>query len=280
MASFSNSATLSYNGIVLTSNTATGEIVEVLSLSKTAVGDSYSPGGTVTYAVSIRNTGETAMTGLTLTDNLGAYSFGDGTLVPLTYLPDTLQLLVNGEVQAAPTVEAGPPLVVSGISVPAGGSAVLLYKADVNQYADPQVGGTITNTASLQSLTAEETVTAEEGPILSITKSADPTVVPAGGTLTYTFEIQNSGNAATQASDNVVLSDLVSPILYDVTVTYNGAPWTEGVQYTYDEATGAFVTTAGAIVVPAATYSQDTATGAWSVNPGTVQVTISGSLVP
>ncbi len=280
MASFSNSATLSYNGIVRTSNTATGEIVEVLSLSKTAVGDSYSPGGTVTYAVSIRNTGEAAMTGLTLTDDLGAYAFGGGTLVPLTYLPDSLQLLVNGEVQAAPTVEAGPPLTVSGISVPAGGSAVILYKAKVNRYADPQVGGTITNTAALQTLTAEKTITAEEEPILSITKSADPTVVPAGGTLSYTFEIQNSGNAATHASDNVVLSDLVSPILYNVTVTYNGKDWTEGAQYTYDEATGAFVTTAGAIAVPAATYSQDAATGAWCITPGAAQVTISGSLAP
>lgn len=39
-------------------------------------------------------------TGITVTDNLGAYPFGGNTLVPLTYIAGTAKYYVNGVVQA------------------------------------------------------------------------------------------------------------------------------------------------------------------------------------
>ena len=72
MATFSNRATLSYSGGTVNSNIASGEIIEVLSASKTAVVDVYSQGSEITYAINIVNSGTSAFTGLTLTDNLGA----------------------------------------------------------------------------------------------------------------------------------------------------------------------------------------------------------------
>ena len=72
MAQFTNQAQLTYNGTVVNSNVVVGEILEVVSAIKTAVGSTYSADGTVTYAVSVVNTGATAITGLTVTDNLGA----------------------------------------------------------------------------------------------------------------------------------------------------------------------------------------------------------------
>ena len=57
MATFTNQATLTYNGISTNSNIAFGEILDVLSVTKTVVEDSYSQGDTVTYVVSLRNTG-------------------------------------------------------------------------------------------------------------------------------------------------------------------------------------------------------------------------------
>ena len=75
MAQFTNQATLSYNNAVINSNIAVGEILEVLSATKTAVGDSYSQNDNVTYVISIVNAGAAAFTGLSLTDDLGAYSF-------------------------------------------------------------------------------------------------------------------------------------------------------------------------------------------------------------
>ena len=57
MALFSNQATLTYNGNTTNSNIVYGEILDALSVEKTAVEDSYTPDGLVTYAVTFRNTG-------------------------------------------------------------------------------------------------------------------------------------------------------------------------------------------------------------------------------
>jgi len=61
-------------------------------------------------------------------------------------------------------------------------------------------------------------------------------------------------------------------------VTFDGAVWTEGVQYNYDEATGLFTTVPGQILVPAATYTQDPVTGAYSVTPGTATLVVTGTI--
>ena len=72
MAIFSNQATLTYNGNTTNSNIAYGEILDVLAATKTAVEDNYIPGEVVTYVVTLRNTGSTALTGVTITDDLAA----------------------------------------------------------------------------------------------------------------------------------------------------------------------------------------------------------------
>ena len=48
MAQFTNQATLSYNGSVVNSNVAVGEILEALSAQKTAVRETYVAGDTIT----------------------------------------------------------------------------------------------------------------------------------------------------------------------------------------------------------------------------------------
>lgn len=71
MAQFTNQATLSYNGSVVNSNVAVGEILEALSAQKTAVRETYVAGDTITYVISLRNAGAAAWTGLTVSDDLG-----------------------------------------------------------------------------------------------------------------------------------------------------------------------------------------------------------------
>ena len=75
-ASFQNMATLTYTGGTVDSNIVTGELREVLTVVKTAVNKSYELGGRVTYVISLSNSGTVALTGLTLTDDLGGYAFG------------------------------------------------------------------------------------------------------------------------------------------------------------------------------------------------------------
>ena len=268
MAIFTNQATLRYNGNTTNSNIAYGELLDVLVATKTAVEGSYTPGQLVTYVVTLRNTGNAPLIGLAVTDDLGGYAFNSATVYPLTYEDGSAALFTNGVPQAAPTVAAGPPLVFSDITVPAGGDVVLVYQARANAFADPAVGGRIDNTVTVTGdglsapITATETVAVTAEPVLSVSKSITPAQVVDNDRVTYTFVIQNSGNQAVVATDDATITDTFDPILTALTVTFNGVTWTQGVQYTYDEATGLFTTVPGQILVPAATYAQDPVTGA------------------
>ena len=285
MAQFTNQAQLTYNNTVVSSNIVVGEILEVVSGNKTAITDTYSADGTVAYAISLVNAGNTAITNLTVTDNLGAYEQGTQTRIPLRYVDGSATLFINGVLQPEPTVAVtDSSLTVGGITLPAGSSLVLVYETEVNAFAPLDTGGSIVNTAVVTGvgiptpITVSETVSPVQEPILRITKSLEPVVVAENGILTYRFVIENFGNVATTAEDNVALSDLFDPILSDITVSLDGVTLTLGDQYTYNEATGQFNTVPGQITVPAASYTQDIVTGVWSVTPGTAVLTVSGTV--
>ena len=283
MAVFYNQATLTYNGGVANSNIVSGEIVEVISATKTATPSTYRAGDVITYVVTLLNGGTAAVNGLTVTDDLGAYVSGEQTLVPLDYIGDSVRYFVNGVPQANPTAEGGAPLVISGLNVPAGGNATLVYRARANGYAPLGTESEITNTVNVTGtgivnpVTATETINSEDSAELSITKSVTPATVTENGQLTYTFVIENSGNTEAVATDNLVVTDTFNPILSSLAVTFEGDTWTEGENYTYNETTGEFATVAGQITVPAATYSTD-ASGAVTTIPGTVTLTVSGTV--
>ena len=284
MASFYNQATLSYNGHTTTSNITTGELLEVLSATKTALRNNYTSNENVTYIISIINSGSTAFTGLTVTDNLGAVGTGETARYPLTFVPDSVRYYVNGTLQAAPAIEAGPPLLISNVNIPAGGNATLIYQATVNQFAPLDTSGSITNTATIagtgitNDIQVSETITTADTALLTISKSLSPTTVTENGQITYTFIIQNLGNTAAVTADNVTITDTFNPILNPIAVSFNGNTWNATTNYTYNDLTGAFATIPGQITVPAATYTQDPATGAWTVNPGVSTLTVTGTV--
>lgn len=284
MATFTNQATLTYRNQVVTSNVVTGEIVGVLSATKNALVDSYTAGSVITYIISIINSGSSDVTGVEVTDDLGAYEFGQNTLVPLTYVEGSIAYYRDGILQADPEVTAGPSLSVEGITVPANGNAMLIYQVTVNEYAPLGEGGEITNTAVItgpsvcDDVVATETISTEDQALLSIEKALSPLTVTEGGELTYTFIVRNFGNIDAVATDDLVITDTFDPILDPITVTYNGTLWTEGEQYTYNEETGEFATIAGNITVPAATYTQNPVTGEWAITPGESVIEVVGTV--
>lgn len=284
MAIFTNQATLSYNGTITNSNVAFGEILDVLAATKTSVEENYSVGNTVTYVVALRNTGNTALTNLTVSDDLGGYEFGGTTVYPLNFVDGSVLYYVNGVINPAPTVTAGPPLVITGINIPANSDAVIVYQTTVTNFANPEVEGTITNTVTVTGdglsapITATDTINALSEANLSISKSITPAQVVDNDRVTYTFIIQNTGNEAVVATDDAVISDTFNPILTDLIVTFNGQSWTEGVNYNYNEATGLFTTIPANITVPAATYTQDETTGEYILTPGIATLTVEGTI--
>ena len=288
MPTFTNQALLSYNGRTTASNITRGEIVEVLSVTKTALNPDYNSGSVITYLVNIVNTGNTEFAGLTVNDNLGAYEFiPEGTTTPITlypldYVNGTVRYYINGDEQATPSVATTDGLTFTGITVPANGNTTLIYQATVTGGAPLADESVITNTVTvtgegINPIEDTATIGTNVGPQLSIVKGLFPRTVPENGRITYTFDIQNIGNAEAEASSNVQITDTFDPALTNITVTYNGdiLPATD---YTYNEATGVFSTNPGVITVPAATFTQDPVTGAWNVVPGESVLEVTGNI--
>lgn len=287
MANFINQATLSYNGTVASSNITTGSITETVTAAKNAVTDTgtYTLNEDIVYAVSLVNNGSNPVTGITVTDDLGSYTPPEGTspVVPLTYIDNSATLYVNGALQSAPTATPGPPLVISGIDIPAGGNAVLIYRAKTNEYAPLDADGSIKNTAVISGagcsdITVSETVSPEEAAALSIYKTLSPSEVENNGQVTYTFVIQNTGNTAVVEGDSAVFRDVFTPPLSDLSVTFNGQPWAETTNYTYNQSTGEFESAADQITVREADITQNPATGVVTVQPRTSTLVITGNL--
>lgn len=283
MARFTNQAQLSYNGTTVNSNVTVGEVLDTLTAAKAAVDSQYTRNDGITYAISLVNTGTSPLSGITVTDNLGAYTYGADTLYPLTYVDGSVHLYLNGVLQTtAPTVSAGPPLVFSGITLPANSNMLLLYEAGTNPYTPQDTTDSISNAATVTGvgITPPVTVTANVTPLasteLTITKFLSPSSVNENGSLTYTFLLQNFGNTPASAETGIVVNDTFTPVLTDLSASLNGTALTETTDYTYTT-DGAFATVAGVITVPAATYSraQD---GSIIITPGVSELTVTGTV--
>ena len=163
-----------------------------LSITKTDSVDPVSPGGVLTYTLTVSNAGPDAAADVVITESLP----GDVTLVSTSGCAED----PNG----TPTCSLG--------IIPAGDDVMVTVQVDVDEMAT----GTLSNTASVASSTSdpnmannsatEETTVQVTPPSadLSITKSDDVDPVDVGSNLTYTLIVLNNGP---DDAENVEITD-------------------------------------------------------------------------
>ena len=266
------------------SNVASATLTEPVTVEKVSIQSVYRYGDEIAYSVSFENSGSTALASVTVTDDLGTYTPAGGTtaVTPLTYVAPAI-LLIDGVYSGAivPTV-TGSSVTFTLPALAAGSRAQILYRAAINGYAPLAPNATITNTATLTApgintpVSDSNTITVDEYAQVTVTKSMSPANVVDGDALTYTFVINNYGNAA---AENIVLQDTFDPAPQNITVQLNGVTQ-PGTDYTY---IGGVLTypVAGAsqtLSLPAATITQDPTTGVVSIVPSSLTITVTGVL--
>ena len=162
-----------------------------ISITKTADTSALTPGGTVTYTVTVTNTGAAAADGTTVDDpipagiaaqtwtcaaNAGAVCAASGTGA----ISDTLTAFPPGSFVTytiTATIDANPPETVTNIAT-----------------ANPPAGGICTPGNTPAPCDAE--VSGGAVPQISVTKTSDTSgAVTPGGTVTYTVTATNAGSA-------------------------------------------------------------------------------------
>ena len=259
------------------SNIAALTLAQPLSVDKSSLESVYRAGDELTYILSVSNGGTTALNNVTLTDSLGTFTLEGTSVTPLTFVPDAL-LYINGVNNGTITpVITADSITFTIPTLPAQAGALILYKVTPNTFAPLSAGSQITNTVTADADGITEaasdslTVSAADYADVDIFKS----MTADGSTITYTFDILNSGNAP---AEDITLTDAFDPAPASITVSIGGTV-IPAADYTY---VGGVLTlpsgTGTPISLPAASITTDPVTGAVTVTPSALTVTVVGTL--
>ncbi len=263
------------------SNTAATSIPDSLEVNKTSLEAAYRANDEITYVLSAVNNCCCEDTTLTVTDDLGSF-VPDGcvnAVTPLTYVGPSL-LYIDGAQSDQLGVTADPNRVVFTIpSLPAGSSAIIIYKVRVNEFANIALGSVIENVAQFE-YTCNGAKTSTASHVLPVETYADVSIFKhmnkncdCNG-MTYSFIISNSGN---EEAYDVELTDEFDPIPEITSITVGGEILPAEC-YTY---TGGVLTIPSAncpnrINVPAAGISYTC--GGVEIEPSTIEIVVTGVL--
>ncbi|MGL5648360.1 MAG: isopeptide-forming domain-containing fimbrial protein [Clostridium sp.] len=207
--------TATSNALVLNINDAT------LVMNKSVNPQNATIGDTVTYTVTLQNTGNTAANTVVLTDTLPSeVSFNVGSVI------------ING----APDGSVNPNTGINIATIAAGATATVTFTVTVNSL--PTVGSVINNSASstfkytidpAQPNAGGGTSESNIAPLNTgiartlLTKSVDKAYADVGDVLTYTIDVKNDGNVDAK---NIILTDVIpnGTTLVPDSFSINGVP--------------------------------------------------------
>ena len=164
-----------------------------IRISKTSDSTTFVPGSTVTFYVTITNTGSLFFSGVRLTDDLTGTGY-------LTYIPGSAKLYINGQWLSAQVVSTNP-LVCTLSQLSPSASYVLMYSCNVSSQIPASVTS-LTNRATGIGYTFNSTVTNSDSLTLTrasatdlvVTKTASSSSVNMGESFNYIIELVNQNN--------------------------------------------------------------------------------------
>ncbi len=283
-----NQANISYfsNGVAsfADSNIAIAELESPIRVGKHALDAAYRHEKEITYMLSMTNDSANDLSNVQIRDDLCSYEYQPDpasppvTLTPMDYIgPSYLYLDGVYAATLAPTVS---PNAIEYLlpTLAADTTAMIMFKAKVNEYAVLEEGSTMTNTMEVTAVGMAEvlrdshTMPVENYAHVRIVKSMHP---DDEGHMHYEFTLYNHGNLP---ANQVVLSDAFNPAIAIEEVYLDGIA-VASTEYSYTG--GLFVLprtgAAWTMEVPPATYVRD-ALGRIERTAGTLQLRIVGTL--
>ncbi len=239
-----------------------------ISVSKVAQNDTFIPGDTVTYALTIANTGASYFTGVRIVDNLGGGGY-------LTYVPGSAMLFYNQQ-YLRPEIASTNPLTFTLSPLSPGQTMILTYSARVSN-ALPASVQTITNKVDATGYTYNSTVTDTSSAditrssvsSLGIVKSSTSDSVAPGEIFSYNITLTNQGTTTANVqsvTDSLPSNFKVSSVKLKVG---NGTTTTlSNSDYVLDGNNN--------FTLPSSTGPTITVPGSTSAGAGTTVVTITG----
>lgn len=207
-------------------NASVGLVYNSLEIVKVADREETLAGDTITWRISVTNTGENALTNVAVTDSMAVRVIAELTEDENGAFVTASDLSISNVSESESAAYAPDTLIGMFDTLAAGECRIIVAQSTVP--TDTAAGTVITNTATATSDghrdTDSGTVTVAEPPvreyILNIEKTANTTMAAQGDTVNYTITVHNSGK---DDLTDVVITDSLNVLYNSQTVTAGSA---------------------------------------------------------